>query len=222
MNILSFDVGGMHVSAALVSRGRVVSIENSSLPSDASRENLTRLIGQTGQAALLAAGSAISDVSLMAFAFPSPFDYQRGICLMKHKHSSLYEMDLRSSFANYFDLAPDCIVFLNDASAFLLGATTEEMDAGRVFGITLGTGIGAAFPERGMILERDTRVPEAGEIWNLPWRNGQIEDFLGSRAIQERYAEHTGCNKSVAEIARGSAVDPDSSSCFLRFRQNFR
>ena len=59
----------------------------------------------------------------MRLAFPGPFDYAKGICLLRglDKYDALYGVDLRRAFSRGSGIAPEDILFTNDASAFALG-----------------------------------------------------------------------------------------------------
>jgi glucokinase len=93
--------------------------------------------------------------------------------------------------------------FLNDAAAYLLG----EIGAGaahgvaRAVGITLGTGVGSAFAVDGRIVKDGPGVPPGGEIWNVPYHGGIVEDIISTRALQLSYKERSGQQREVASIA---------------------
>ena len=57
-------------------------------------------------------------------------------------------------------------------------------------------------------------IPPGGEIWNLPFEGGIVEDFLSSRAIQANYQKRTGNLRDVAEIAAAAAYDPGAANDF--------
>jgi glucokinase len=109
--------------------------------------------------------------------------------------------------------------FLHDAGAFLLG----EIGAGaahgvpRAVGITLGTGIGSAFAVDGRLVTEGSGVPPGGEIWNLSYEGGIVEDFLSTRAIQANFQKRTGKLSDVAEIAVNAVYDPDAAEVFRDF-----
>ena len=59
-------------------------------------------------------------------AFPGPFDYENGICLLQglEKYDALYGCNLRHAFAALSGLPQKRIQFINDAAAFALGELT--------------------------------------------------------------------------------------------------
>lgn len=81
--------------------------------------------------------------------FPGPFDYDRGICLLKGigKYDALYGLNFRHLLEGNFSLP---FYFFNDAALFVAGACnlTEAKRFQKVFGVCLGTGIGSAFYDR--------------------------------------------------------------------------
>src|SRR5688572_21060975 len=87
----------------------------------------------------------------LGVAVPGPFDYERGISLVRHKLLELHGVDLRSELAAALGFAPSSIRFLNDAAAFALGEWWVGAARGhrRAVGITLGTGLGSAFLDAG-------------------------------------------------------------------------
>ena len=152
-------------------------------------------------------------------AFPGPFDYCAGISQMRHKLQSLYGVDLRQGLAQRFNWSPRRFRFLNDAGAFLLGEVAAGAAEGavRAVGIALGTGIGSAFALNGRWVKDGDGVPHGGEIWNLPYGAGMVEDLLSTRAIRQDYAQRTGKDKEVAAMAADAAADADARQVFESF-----
>lgn len=88
--------------------------------------------------------------------------------------------------------------FVNDADAFLLGEWWTGAARGheRAVGITLGTGLGSAFLERGRILP-------AGELYLAPFRGGPVEDIVSGRGLLARYGSAAGGVEELVARARG-------------------
>ena len=63
-------------------------------------------------------------------------------------------------------------------------------------------------------------VPPGGEIWNVPFEGGIVEDLISTRSIKGGYLERTGEEKEVAEIAAGAANDPAAMEVFAEFGRN--
>ena len=152
---------------------------------------------------------------------PSPFDYETGISRMKHKLAFLYGVDLREALAGRFGWRREQVRFLNDAAAFLLGeiAAGAARGVSRAVGITLGTGIGSGFSVSGRLLAHGFGVPSGGEIWDLPFAGGILEDSLSARAIQREYERRTGVRREVAALAAAATDDAAARATFVDFGQ---
>lgn len=88
---------------------------------------------------------------------PGPFDYERGISLMKgmEKYDSLYGLDIREILSEKLNVPAAHIVFINDAAAFLGGelASGAAADFNRAIGVTLGTGLGSTSNCTGEVID---------------------------------------------------------------------
>ncbi len=194
--ILALDVGGTTVKSALCDlHGQLVSGVNiTSVDSRGSRsvilkrfsEILTGLVAQSNKVNLEPVGLAV--------AFPGPFDYEKGICLIKgvNKYEALYGMDLSGFFRNEVtvtELFP--VIFDADSWAFTRGQYLKgaAIGARRIIGITIGTGLGSAFMEEGRIVQNERGIPPYGWIGNLPFGKGILDDRVSRRGILARYRE---------------------------------
>jgi glucokinase len=172
-----------------------------------STASFCRLVHTLGIAAAKAAAIDVDRITGAALAMPGPFDYENGISQMRHKLQPLFGFDLKAALATRFHWQPAQIRFLNDAAAFLLGESGAGAAKGfdRAIGLTLGTGIGASFAIHGRIAPSDPAntegVPPGGEIWNLPYNNATVEDFLSTRYLRQHYQDLTGLEAEVAEVA---------------------
>ncbi len=215
--VLTFDVGGSHISAALCSG---VDLRLGPVAS-AHYGDITTSDGFVGLLYDLAAKAARGDpLGISAtLAVPGPFDFDAGISLMRHKLVYLYGVDLREALAARLEADPCEIRFLNDADAFLLGEVGAGAAKGfaRAVGLTLGTGIGSAFAVDGRLVTTGAGVPKDGEIWNVPYENRTVEDFASTRAIAGNYSRRTGKAISVAEIAEAATHDSDAQEAFAEF-----
>ena len=175
--ILALDVGGTFIKSAVFQAGKPVRI----LPqipscSNGSREDIA--------AAVRTAVRQAGPVGRIAVSIPGPFDYANGIFRMEHKFAAVKDC----AFADFTDGIPVC--FIHDANAFLLGELLHGAGRGflRVGGISLGTGLGAAFAVGG-----DLQVNAAGSpadpvsIWKCPFRDGIAEDYVSARALLKNF-----------------------------------
>jgi glucokinase len=155
-------------------------------------------------------------------AVPGPFDLKAGVSLMRHKLPYIYGVDLRTGLAARFGWQPSQVRFLNDADAYLLGEIGAGAARGfrRAVGLTLGTGIGSAFAVDGRLVTEGPGVPHGGEIWNLPYRGGIVEDFVSSRAIVGNYERRTGARREVVDLAAAVPADEAAREAFQEFGQH--
>lgn len=215
--VLVFDVGGSHVSAAVClgadfRLGPVARGLHSAGETADGFIGLLHALGVEATAGLPAATGA-------TLAMPSPFDFENGICLMRHKLPYLYGVSLRNALAARFGWQPAQVNFLNDADAYLLGEVGAGAARGfaRVVALTLGTGTGSAFAVDGRLVTDGPGVPVGGEIWDLPYENGIVEDFLSSRAIVNGYQRRTGNASTVAALAQIASSDAAAEEIFAEF-----
>ena len=216
--VLTFDVGGSHISAALcfgcdLSLGPVASAQYGEITTSEG------FVGLLHDLAAEAAGGNVSGIGATLAGLTGPFDFEAGVSLMRHKLQYLYGVDLRKALAARIDCDPAQVRFLNDADAYLLGEVGAGAAKGfaRAVGLTLGTGIGSAFAVDGRLVTTGPGVPKDGEIWNVPYENGIVEDFVSTRAIAGNYGRRTGKTISVAEIAEVVPNDADAQKAFAEF-----
>jgi glucokinase len=215
--VLVFDVGGSHITAsAFDSQDMAVSPAHSvSLSATASLseflDKIALLVRRTVPGAVSPIGASV--------AMPNPFDYARGISYMQHKYRCLYGIDLRGRLSQLLACEPESVHFLNDAAAFLMGELQRGAGFGvnRVVGITLGTGVGSAFASGGEIVTEGDGVPAGGEIWNLSYKDGIVEKFVSTLAIQEHYKLRTGILEDVQMIAHRSETNQEARQTFEQF-----
>ena len=215
-----YDVGGSHISAAVFERQSrsIHGVVSAGYPSQQTLETFLNVLHSLGSMASQDQ-PAIAGVSM---AMPGPFDYESGVSWMEHKLRFLYGFDLRGALARRLGVPTACIHFLNDAAAFLVGeiAAGAARSVPRVVGITLGTGVGSAFAVDGHLVEEGPGVPSGGEIWNLPYKNGIVEDRISTRAIQQIDRQRSGQAREVSAIAAAAALDPASAETFTEFGRN--
>ncbi|HVN93625.1 MAG TPA: ROK family protein [Terracidiphilus sp.] len=215
--VLAFDVGGSHIAAAVCrapdfALGPVASAPHASVSSSDGFLDLLLDLGTKAR-------NDRESISGAILAVPGPFDLQAGVSLMRHKLPYLYGVDLRQGLAERFGLEAAQVRFLNDADAYLLGEIGAGAARGfhRAIGLTLGTGIGSAFAVNGALVTDGPGVPPGGEIWNLPYQGGIVEDFISSRAIVGNYERRTGKKREVVDLASVALSDAVALEAFTEF-----
>lgn len=218
------EVGGTHVSAAWVDRDGWLVEEQPRAELDPAGDTEQLLAG------LAAAGASLDAPAGTAWgvAMPGPFDYSRGVARYTGvgKFEALTGVDVRSALYERLPHQPGSIAFLNDASAFLIGEWLigTARGATRCAAVTLGTGIGSAFLDRGRVVDSGPQVPPEAELHLLSYDGLPLEDWVSRRALRRGYAARRALAhddagraddadvKEIAELAR--AGDPAASAAF--------
>ena len=161
-------------------------------------------------------------------AFPGPFDYERGICLIRglDKYESLYGTDLRRELSGRLGIGPERIRFANDAAAFALGEMGfgQARGAERVLCVCIGTGCGSAFGVGGELVTGGMPgVPKDGYLYGQPFLEGCIDDVISRRGLMALTKERLGEALDGKALAR-RALDGDDAAgkCFLAFGGRLR
>jgi glucokinase len=218
--VLVYDVGGSHISCAVCFANdyRLGPIAKANLPETQTSDAFVGVLHSLGKQADDENGPIGAEL-----AMPGPFDYVQGISLMRHKLPYLYGVNLSNALAERFGWTSEQVRFLNDAASYLLGEVGAGAAHGvpRAVGITLGTGVGSAFAVDGRIVTKSKGVPPGGEIWNVPYEGGIVEDMISTRAIQSSYKQRSGNDREVASIAH-YAFGGEAAACevFAQFGKN--
>ena len=149
--------------------------------------------------------AALGDADAAAVAIPGPFDYEKGIFLMKHKFAAVYGECFADIIGGNREYR-----FIHDVNAMLLGEMACGAGKGynRVALVTLGTGLGFAMSIDGELLKNEMGSP-AVPIWNLPYRDGILEDYVSKRGFLRGIPE----GLTVKELAM-KAYNGDSTALF--------
>jgi len=212
---IAFDVGGNFIKTAVLDeQGRVLTGTYAIYPSHskASKEEIldhfVRIIKQQTNRIL----DKQFQIFGVGYAFPGPFDYPNGICLIKgvDKFEHLYGVNLREEIMGR--LAADDIfagrktkdfqvVFENDANLFALGEILNGKAGryGRSICITIGTGTGSAFVDGGALVTTGPGVPPNGWVYNTPFGDSIVDDYISTRGIL-RLAADCGVGAEAAEV----------------------
>jgi glucokinase len=211
------EVGGTHVSAAWVDRDgwRIEEVSRTELDPHADAERLL--------AGLVAAGGRLTAPAGTAWgmAMPGPFDYAGGVAHYTGvgKFEGLAGVDVRSALYERLPEQPGSIRFVNDASAFLIGEWLigSARGATRCAAVTLGTGIGSAFLDRGRVVDSGPDVPPQAEVHLLAHAGSPLEEWVSRRALRRDYSARAGRPdevdvREIAALARDG--DPAAAATF--------
>ena len=189
--VLALDVGGSSVKSALVEAGPSIKSDVSvhAVQSKGSAVEIFNTLAMIIKSHL----QSCRDVRGIAFAFPGPFDYEQGICLVQNldKYDALYGLDISANLKEILEMPNLEIRYRNDAEAAILGEALYG--AGRPFsrllGLTLGTGIGSAFVANGKLVAEGSEVPNRGWLYSLPYRTQRADDVFSTRGLLARLQE---------------------------------
>ncbi|TDD29018.1 ROK family protein [Kribbella turkmenica] len=209
MDVAVLEIGGSHVTAAVVSSGSwaVDVVERADLESRKAAEVVLDQLAAAARKLPLANGLAV--------ALPGPFDFATGVAWYRGqgKFDHLYGYKVGERLRGLLDL--DQILFMNDAEAFAVGEWTagavREVD--RCVGVTIGTGIGTAFLADGRVVRAGETVPPGGELYKTSYDGKPLEDWISARAILRAYFARTGTEepeigvKEIADRAREGTGD---------------
>ncbi len=200
-SILCADIGGSHITAAVISTTSQIVVSDTIVRRKIDAHGTAEVIMAAWVSTLLDAQERWgSKCNYLAVSMPGPFDYERGISLIKdmNKYDALFGMDIKQEFADRTTLPADCIWFMNDAEAFLRGEVCQDSNKRykRVLGLTLGTGLGSAFFEGGVVADLN--------LGSSPFLDGIAEDYISSRGILAYYRAIGGTEATdVKTLVRG-------------------
>ena len=210
--LIVFDVGGTALKSVLGHPGGGPvegTFQSTPMPSSGTREQIASAFSSAVREQSRKAELLGENVSGVAVAVPGPFDFRGGVFLMRHKFSSVYGERLQDLCDNQLPFR-----YIHDVNAALCGELSSwENPVGTVALVTIGTGLGFAYAVDGSVQESESGSP-AESIYNLPFRDGILEDYVSRRGILDAYARISGHVKGgdVADIA-ALAYSGDKAAC---------
>lgn len=216
--VLSADVGGSHITTALVNINRQqliieTLIRESVNPHGAAKE----IIDNWCSCIVRTIKGYEGQVQQFGIAMPGPFDYEKGISKIKGaaKFDSLFDLNVKEMLAQNLGVAPSQIRMMNDAGCFLQGEVYAGSAKGfnHVIGLTLGTGLGTARYHEG--------YGEDANLWCMSFKESIAEDYISTRWFVSRYEELSGLPiKDVKALAEIYDTDKFAPLIFKEFGQN--
>ncbi|MFC6997084.1 ROK family protein [Rufibacter roseus] len=216
--VVGIDVGGSHISAALVDMEKSVLVLGSHVRKEINTQGTVAEIIENWceviQQAQKFDGASSGKIGI---AMPGPFDYQNGISLIKgqNKYDILYKLNIKELLAEKLLIKAEDIRFLNDAECFLQGEVFCGAAQGveHVLGLTLGTGLGSAWSRHGIV--------EDADLWDSPFKEGIAEDYLSTRWFVNRFFELTGHKvNGVKELSHLALQSQTAQAVFDEFGRN--
>ena len=200
------DVGGTFVKC---SDGREIPIDSAG-----SRDSIVGALRE-----------AVGDAERVAVAIPGPFDYHKGIFLMKHKFAAVYgerfadlvaPADAHPVISSEGEAGVEkSFVFVHDVNAMLLGALQdpEVEQYRRIALVTLGTGLGFAVSIDGKFQTNENGSPNI-PLYNRPYLDGIAEDYASKRGVMRAWSEVTGRVWPEEQTVKGIVGTPEGEAAF--------
>ncbi len=219
------DIGGSHISCALIDSetGEIKgNIEEANVNCNGTATEILQ-----AWAAVINKVISGQEIAGIGIAIPGPFDYTRGISLIKgvQKFESLFGLNVKESICAELNKSNIPFTFINDASAFALGEyyAGAAKDNKKSLVITIGTGLGSTFLNNGTIeTTASESVPENGYLYNIPFKNSMGDDYFSTRWFINAWLEKTGEKvpgvKEIAQLAMQE--DVSALSVFDEFSTN--
>ena len=212
------DVGGTTIKAARIyekdnkkKAGEKIVVDILSYPSKAEGskqeiiENFSTIIG-----GFLDRNEKLLYVGL---AFPGPFDYEKGVSLVKGlgKYYNIYKVGLKEELLKKIDAEaffenPN-MIFMHDIEAFIRGEVVfgSTAKSKKAMYICIGTGCGSGFSENGKFLKNHPQLPDNCWIYDTPFRESIIDDYISARGIEklaQEYFDKRLTGKELFELAK--------------------
>jgi predicted NBD/HSP70 family sugar kinase/mannose-6-phosphate isomerase class I len=227
--VLGVDIGGSHVSTALVSLTGGQVIKNSFCKETVHSQGETAVIvGQWIKAFEYTLSKAhVSHIKGIGISIPGPFDYDKGISWIRglNKYEELYGVNIRDLLTSRLSCKNEIpIHFENDAVCFGVGESQQGKAAHceRVIAITLGTGLGATFLHNNKIQKNGQGVPLDGYLYNVPFKEGIAEDYISTAWLVYQYNNLSGRTVKEAKDIYTYALQGDKHAItvFTEFGRN--
>ncbi len=203
--MLALDVGGTSIKLALIDNfGRPLHGTTSQMNflSDGTSAQILNAFSQAASSGMRMAYDAGAAITGCGIAFPGPFDYESGISRMTHKMQAIAGVALTPVLKNVLGDMP--VRYLHDSTAYLIGEAVCGAASNAVSPacVMLGTGFGFAYMKKGRVRVGFDQRPHV-ILWNAPFQDGIVEDYVSRRAIRERFAKAAGMDvpPDVKEIA---------------------
>lgn len=193
---LGLDVGGSHVTAAVVGAscagGQSLHLVRKEINSFGRASEIIASITACIKEAL-ADGQSVGEIGI---AFPGPFDYENGICKVLNvggKFEQMFGLHVGEALKDATGMPDTAFRFFNDAHCFAVGAyTLNGLQGKRTVFLTLGSGFGSSFMESGRLVTHHAALPASCAFYNEPFRESIADDYFSTRWFHHAYRQATG------------------------------
>lgn len=215
---IGIDIGGSHITAALVDLQAHAIIPNSLTRYPvAAKGSKEEILQQWTSAITDCRAKHPGTVQTIGIAMPGPFDYAKGISFIRgqDKYEALYGLNVKDLLADKLHIDAAAIFMMNDATCFLKGEVFGGAAKGctDVVGITLGTGLGSAAVQAGVLHD--------GDLYCTPFKEATAETYISTRWFIKAYKERTGIAlNNVKELHDRVPDDKIAGELFAAFGSN--
>jgi glucokinase len=189
-HIVAIDVGGSSVKSGLVDFDlHITRTTRTPIDSQADADTILNTLRDIIQAHLAQSQHIVG----VGFGFPSPFEYDTGVCRIHgvEKFEGIYGLNIGDELRARLNLPNLIIRFRNDAESAIVGEA--KFGAGkpyrRLIGVTLGTGMGSSFIVDGKRLSSGKGVPkqEGGFLFPEFYKGERVDDVFSTRGLLGRF-----------------------------------
>ena len=207
---LIIDAGGTYLKSAILDKEGGVYPDSSLMTkacSEGSREEILEALREVIVKGLDYIKENNLEIKGIAMDFPGPFDYFKGYSMMDHKFKNIKGVNLREFIQGISGVLPFIPVEIrHDANSAVAGEQWKGNAEGyrNVAVVTLGTGLGFAFSVNNKVQCNALGGPLV-IIYNLPYRDGILEDYVSRRGFIRIYKEKAGKEEAgidVVDIAK--------------------
>lgn len=213
---LMLDAGGTTISCGVMKGGILQTVRTYPALSAESEETILRNF-----ASILADGLSGTPDGI-GFAFPGPFDYERGISWMRgiRKYDAIYGVNLPDELRARLPAAAGVPMrFRNDVEAFAVGAYNRSDRKGkRTLCLCIGTGLGSAFLYEGKPVTSFPGVPENGWVFSTPFHGTILDNVISKKGLDDLSREVFGESMDGRDLGiLASRGDARAMDVFSRF-----
>jgi len=206
---LTLDVGGTKIKGGVLTESGTL-YKNNIMEFDALSQECEKVILDNFVQILERLTISIEDdnpiIIAIGVAFPGPFDYFKGICLITgiDKYESIYKINIKDRMTTLIsqnNVLKKCIeknykfLFLHDIQAFAIGESYcgKASKYKRVMYVCIGTGAGSAFTiDNRIVISQSENVPENGWIYKTKLKKSIVDDYISARGLRDLCMEYLG------------------------------
>ena len=187
---IGIEIGGTKIQAGVGARGAPLSgLARAEVDPERGAEGIRAALPELVRQALARAGAAAADAVCMGIGFGGPVDARRGVAIRSHQINGWEDFPLQDWAEERWGLP---VRVRNDADTAGLAEAVQGagVGCGRIFYITIGSGIGGGLITDGAIDEGQGRgAAEIGHTWVPDFESGlpaKLESLCSGWAIGRR------------------------------------